>query len=161
MKGPCEHCGSPDREKYGCRYAWYLPFAKDWKKSGADAPCYCDDFQADMLRRDRASRRNLGIALVVIVAALCWWMMPGWAHDNPTDWIGQERRTNAAGVLCCGKGDCTPFTVDQVKVMPDGYHFPDGDIVPFDKTAPSVDHFYYKCVWGAERKCTFAPMGAS
>ena len=83
------------------------------------------------------------------------------AHDNPTDWIGQEKRTNAAGALCCGKGDCFPFTVDQVGVMPDGYHFPDGEIVPFGKAAPSTDHFYWKCVWGGETKCVFAPMGAS
>lgn len=83
------------------------------------------------------------------------------AHDNPQDWIGQEKRTNAAGVLCCGISDCHPFTVDQVKVMPDGYHFPDGEIVPFNKVAPSIDHFYWICRWGGETKCVFAPLGAS
>lgn len=83
------------------------------------------------------------------------------AHDNPTDWIGQERRTNANGTLCCGKGDCRPFAVDEVKVMPDGYHFPDGEVVAFAKAAPSVDHFFWKCVWGGETKCVFAPLGAS
>lgn len=83
------------------------------------------------------------------------------AHDLPTDWIGQERRTNAAGTLCCGKGDCASFTVDQVKVMPDGYHFPDGEVAPFNKVAPSIDNLYWKCVWGGETKCVFAPLGAS
>jgi hypothetical protein len=83
------------------------------------------------------------------------------AHDNPTDWIGQERRTNAAGVQCCGQSDCPPFTTDQVKVMPDGYHFPDGEVVPFDKAAPSIDRFFWICKWGGETKCVFAPMGAS
>lgn len=83
------------------------------------------------------------------------------AHDLPTDWIGQERRTNAQKQLCCGEGDCHPFTVDQVKVMPDGYHFPDGEVVPFNKVAPSIDNLYWLCRWGGETKCTFAPLGAS
>lgn len=93
------------------------------------------------------------VAIMFIVAAN--------AHDLPTDWIGQERRTNAEKQLCCGKGDCFPFTVDQVKVMPDGYHFPDGEVVPFNKVAPSIDNLYWKCVWANETKCTFAPLGAS
>jgi hypothetical protein len=83
------------------------------------------------------------------------------AHDLPTDWIGQERRTNAEKQLCCGEGDCYPFTVDQVKVMPDGYHFPDGEVVPFNKVAPSIDNLYWICRWGGETKCAFAPLGAS
>lgn len=83
------------------------------------------------------------------------------AHENPTDWIGQEKRTNAAGVLCCGKGDCFPFTVDQIRVMPDGYHFPDGRVAAFITAAPSVDGFYWRCEWGNEVKCIFAPMGGT
>src|SRR5437016_4400859 len=71
----------------------------------------------------------LGILFGVLAALFCGSVK---AHEDPDNWIGIERRTNAAGVLCCGKGDCTPYTVDQVKVMPDGYHFPDGEIVPFN-----------------------------
>jgi hypothetical protein len=70
------------------------------------------------------------------------------AHDNPENWIGQEYRQNALGQICCGKNDCHAFTVDEVTVMPDGYHFPDGEIIAFDKAAPSIDHFFWKCVWG-------------
>ena len=83
------------------------------------------------------------------------------AHDDPDNWIGQEQRRNVDGQLCCGRGDCFPFTTDQVTVMPDGYHFPDGHVAPFNKAAPSIDHFYWKCVWGGETKCVFAPLGAS
>lgn len=83
------------------------------------------------------------------------------AHDLPTDWIGQERRTNADKQLCCGKGDCHDFPVDAVKIKPDGYHFPDGEIVPFGKAAPSIDHFFWKCTWGGATRCVFAPLGAS
>lgn len=94
--------------------------------------------------------------IILALALIC----PAAAHDNPTDWIGQERRTNAAGVLCCGAGDCAPLKPDQVKVIPNqGYQLPDGEVIPFNKAAPSADGFYYSCVWGGERKCFFAPIG--
>lgn len=101
--------------------------------------------------------------LILVVALLVGLLFAAVAHshDNPTDWIGQERRMNAQKQLCCGEGDCFSFTVDQVKVMPDGYHFPDGEVVPFNKIAPSIDNLYWKCVWGGDTKCTFAPLGAS
>jgi hypothetical protein len=86
------------------------------------------------------------------------------AHDNPENWIGQEHRENALGQYCCGKNDCHAFTVDEVTVMPDGYHFPDGEIIAFGKAAPSIDHFFWKCAWGVpkkETKCVFAPLGPS
>lgn len=83
------------------------------------------------------------------------------AHDNPTDWIGQERRTNANGTLCCGKGDCTSYPASSIQISPGGIRFPDGDVIPFNVPAPSADKQYWKCVWGGEVKCVFAPLGAS
>ncbi len=85
----------------------------------------------------------------------------GHAHDNPDNWIGQEHRKNANGALCCGENDCLSYTVDQIKVTPAGYVFPDGELVTFNKVAPSIDHFYWICHWGGETKCVFAPLGAS
>lgn len=108
--------------------------------------------------------RSDRIGCLIIVAAFLvaiMFIVAANAHDLPTDWIGQERRMNAEKQLCCGEGDCHPFTVDQVKVMPDGYHFPDGEVVPFNKIAPSIDNLYWICRWGGETKCTFAPLGAS
>lgn len=81
------------------------------------------------------------------------------AHENPADWIGQERRINGKGELCCGQGDCFPFTAQQMKITPEGYIFPDGHFVPFNKAAPSADGFFWKCFWGNETKCVFAPIG--
>lgn len=100
----------------------------------------------------------LGIAFGILAALLIGNVK---AHDDPENWIGVERRTNAVGQICCGRGDCTSYSVDQVKIQPDGYHFPDGDVIPFGKAAPSIDHFYWKCAWGGEIKCVFAPLGAS
>jgi hypothetical protein len=83
------------------------------------------------------------------------------AHENPTDWIGQERRTNGKNELCCGKGDCFPFTSQQMKMTSEGIAFPDepDNIIPFTKFAPSADGFFWKCIWGGETKCVFAPIG--
>lgn len=75
--GPCSHCGSPDRSRQ-CRYAWWLPDAADWKASGADAPCECDDY-IEAVRRDesRFNRKALFlILLAVVVFAACWRFSP-------------------------------------------------------------------------------------
>ena len=111
----------------------------------------------------KVENRFLALAIVcmLVVAYLIFSIRFVRAHDDPTDWIGVERRTNAIGQACCGRGDCFPFRVDQIQVKPDGYHFPDGEIVPFGKAAPSIDHFYWKCAWAGETKCVFAPLGAS
>ena len=97
------------------------------------------------------------------IALLCAIALPSTAHENPTDWIGQERRTNAKNELCCGKGDCFPFTANQMKITPAGVAFPDepDNIIPFNKFAPSVDGMYWRCRWGGETKCVFAPMGGA
>lgn len=101
----------------------------------------------------------LAAALVILSFGL--FARPSSAHDNPTNWIGQEQRKNAIGQLCCGENDCHPFKHDQIKITPSGYQLPNGDIVPFNKAAPSADEFFWSCEWGGERKCFFAPIGAS
>jgi hypothetical protein len=99
--------------------------------------------------------------ILLVIATLI--TTPAVAHDNPENWIGQEHRLNALGQLCCGKNDCHAFTVDEVTVMPDRYHFPDGEIIRFDNAAPSIDRLFWKCVWGVpkETKCVFAPLRPS
>lgn len=96
-----------------------------------------------------------------LAAALLCLPVTAVAHDKPTDWIGQERRTNDRNELCCGAGvDCHAILPTSVKFTPAGYQLPDGEVVPFAKAAPSADKFYWSCFWGRERKCFFAPMGA-
>lgn len=89
-------------------------------------------------------------------------MNGGLAHENPTDWIGQERRTNDRNELCCGSGvDCHDFTAQQMKITPQGFAFPDEpeNIIPFAKFAPSADARFWRCRWANETKCLFAPIG--
>lgn len=96
----------------------------------------------------------------IAVALTCAIGTAAIAHENPVDWIGQERRTNAENVLCCGEGDCHPLKAEEVKIVPgQGYQLPDGEIIPFNKAAPSADGFYWSCVWAGSRKCFFAPLG--
>jgi hypothetical protein len=100
------------------------------------------------------------VALVALTLACLSFGNAG-AHDFPADWIGQERRTNAANMLCCGAGDCKPYRMSEIKVTPEGYVLPNGDLIPFNVAAPSVDEFFWSCEWGGSRKCTFAPIGGT
>ena len=99
----------------------------------------------------------------IAVAVACVIGSAAIAHDNPEDWIGQERRTNAKNELCCGRGDCFPFEAKQMKITPQGFAFPDepDNIIPFTKFAPSADGFFWRCRWANETKCVFAPLGSS
>lgn len=103
------------------------------------------------------------LALAIALAMLAYLMANGGvsAHENPTDWIGQESRTNNKNELCCGNGDCFPFDAALMKITPKGIAFPDepDNIIPFDKFAPSADGKFWRCRWGGETKCLFAPLG--
>lgn len=105
-------------------------------------------------------RAIAGIALACALLIACG-VRGGLAHENPTDWIGQEKVKNGKGELCCGEGDCFPFDARQMITTPAGVAFPDepNNIIPFNKFGPSVDKFYWRCRWGGETKCVFAPLG--
>jgi hypothetical protein len=96
------------------------------------------------------------IRITLALSLLC--TVPAVAHDLPDNWIGRERLKNAKGELCCGVGDCFPFDASKIKVSPLGYTFPDGQLVPFDKAGPSIDKSFWRCRWGGETKCVFAPV---
>lgn len=104
----------------------------------------------------RSAIAALALACSLLIAC---GLRGGLAHDNPDNWIGQERVKNGKGELCCGEGDCFHFEASQIKTTPQGYVFPDGQVVPFNKAAPSVDKFFWRCIWGGETKCVFAPVG--
>jgi hypothetical protein len=73
--GPCQHCGSPDRARQ-CRYYWYLPYRDEWKRSGADAPCYGDDYAETEMRHVRSlNRKNLLLLLLLAGALVAAWRL--------------------------------------------------------------------------------------
>ncbi len=74
--GPCEHCGSPDRSRQ-CRYDWYLPNRDDWKKSGADAPCYMDEYEEDQAKREPFWVRHPLVTFILTVLLFCviWYIL--------------------------------------------------------------------------------------
>ena len=110
--------------------------------------------------------------LTAIIVALA---LPASAH-GPAEWIQRGAYKNTAGELCCGERDCGVqiggrieqvrggYAVDATFQIGEGtastvYHVK--EFVPFDQATPSPDGSYWRCAWGGERKCFFAPPPSS
>lgn len=104
------------------------------------------------------------ISVCLILALLT----PALAH-GPAEWIQREGLKNAAGELCCGERDCFELDSTDVKIVPGGYlvtlHGPEGAIsketIPQSEAQPSPTGTYWRCQWGGQRKCFFAPVPGS
>ncbi len=103
------------------------------------------------------------------VSALLLALLPSivLAH-GPAEWIQRGAYKNRIGELCCGERDCAELADEDVKVTAAGYrvtlHRPGGDvfeIVPYAEAQPSPDGKFWRCEWGGERKCFFAPPPGS
>lgn len=87
--------------------------------------------------------------------------LPAFAH-GPADWINRGGYRNAAGDLCCGERDCFELSPDDVRITAAGYVIRStGETVPFDEAQPSPTGTYWRCQWGGQRKCFFAPPGSA
>jgi hypothetical protein len=87
---------------------WSKKHVNDWTKSGADAPCSCDDDNAWRIRSRRRAAGIFNFPLTLIAANLLLapWPDPGHARDN-----GQYASTNPElrawfDGLRSGKGPC-------------------------------------------------------
>ena len=70
---------------------------------------------------------------------------------------------------CCDTRDCEPLAPDQVKVTPDGYITPDGQLIKFGEARVSADGDYHWCkyqkdstkvIWPLDKRaCFYAPAG--
>jgi len=70
---------------------------------------------------------------------------------------------------CCDTRDCEPIPADQVKVTPEGFITPDGQLIPFASARVSADRDYHWCkyqknstavIWPHEKRaCFYAPAG--
>jgi hypothetical protein len=79
-------------------------------------------------------------------------------HDH---WINRGRYTNPkTGELCCGEQDCEMVPVEHVKITPQGYRLPSGEVVPYSEAQTSEDGQYWRCRRfdaAKSRRCFFAP----
>src|SRR5262245_25830168 len=85
------------------------------------------------------------------------------AHAHgPAAWIQQGGYKNALGELCCGERDCLEIAAADVKVTPSGYLLKStSETIPFHEATPSPTGTYWRCDWGGQRKCFFAPPGST
>lgn len=85
-------------------------------------------------------------------------------HDD-ADWIRQYGYKNMVGELCCGAQDCAALTDGDVRIDAGGYYIKSlRELVPFEKSLPAPGDAggrYWRCAWGGQRKCFFAPPGSS
>lgn len=73
------------------------------------------------------------------------------------------------GYECCSNQDCRPIPFDAVKITPQGYQVPSGDIIPFSSTkikpTPAEDpeqRFHWCTVAGRDTGhtlCLYVPQG--
>lgn len=99
------------------------------------------------------------IALLWVLYVFFPW--PALAHGS-AEWIQRGGYKNAVGELCCGPRDCMELTDADVKVTPAGYFVVrTKETIPFDQATPSPTGSYWRCAWGGERKCFFAPPGST
>jgi hypothetical protein len=72
------------------------------------------------------------LALVLATVLVFAWSWQALAHS----WYELE---------CCETRDCVAIPADQVKVTPDGYVTPDGQLIPFASARVSADLDYHWC----------------
>jgi hypothetical protein len=72
---------------------------------------------------------------------------------------------------CCDTRDCEALLPEQVKVTPEGYVTPDGELIRFDEARVSADKDFHWCKYQRDstkviqpfekRKCFYAPVGGT
>jgi hypothetical protein len=82
------------------------------------------------------------------------------AHDY---WGNGQEVDRATRDLCCGKNDCKEIMPNAMHVGGDGLvRFDDVPLtVPATRIMPSPDGRIWRCIWGSQIKCLFAPLSGS
>ena len=62
-------------------------------------------------------------------------------------------------MLCCGQNDCKEVDPTAMHVLADGLvHFDDTPLtIPANRIMPTPDGHVWRCIWGHEVRCLFAP----
>jgi len=68
----------------------------------------------------------------------------------------------ALGELCCGERDCVELAAADIQITPGGYVVKaTSETIPFSEATPSPTGTFWRCDWGGQRKCFFAPPGST
>jgi hypothetical protein len=111
------------------------------------------------LRKDRNGSGSASfIVPLMILAMLTPALAEDHVHTDGSDWIRSGKHLNSKGESCCGLHDCTEIDGAGISTTSAGY-FIRGlrETVPYSETKRSEDGKYWRCQWGGERKCFFAP----
>jgi len=85
------------------------------------------------------------------------------AHAHgPAAWIQQGGYKNGLGELCCGERDCVELAAADIQITPGGYVVKaTSETIPFSEATPLPTGTFWRCDWGGQRKCFFAPPGST
>jgi hypothetical protein len=102
----------------------------------------------------RTQRMLIGFGIGVALAMLITHKSHAhdtWRNGNAVDPITKN--------LCCGQNDCFVVPLEHVHYnsLGDALIDTDGDRIPANRIQPSPDGFAWRCRWGGETKCFFAP----
>jgi hypothetical protein len=77
------------------------------------------------------------------------------AHDF---WIDGKKVDPITKKLCCGDNDCQIISLEIAHVTQVGYLREDtGEMIPWHRVQPSPDGAMWRCRWGGQTQCFFAP----
>lgn len=111
----------------------------------------------------------LGVVIVILFLVA---MRQAVRSHGAAQWIQQGGYKNAIGELCCGEKDCAVFLRGTITAVAGGYavdavfrltvsgidtDYAVKEFVPYAEATPSPDGQFYRCFWGGQRKCFFAP----
>jgi hypothetical protein len=77
------------------------------------------------------------------------------AHDF---WIDGKKVDPITKKLCCGENDCQMISLSIAHVTQVGYLLDDtGETIPWHRVQLSPDGAMWRCRWGGQTQCFFAP----
>jgi hypothetical protein len=103
-----------------------------------------------------AKFRMLNLLLRVAVVSVLVFAGPAAAHDY---WENHEPVDPVTKFKCCGENDCRSLAEGIVTRVDGGYPMRDTlEVITDEHVQPSPDGHFWRCVWGGQTRCFFAPF---